>query len=59
MPDEQRARYRRARDTLALALYDRDGALVESVRIDVHRDTRSPTGLVLDAAIVDDDFWRV
>lgn len=55
--NEQRARYQRARDTLALALYAPDGVLVESIRLDIQRDNTSPTGLVLDAAIVDDDFW--
>lgn len=56
--DEQRERYRRARDTLALALYAPNDALVESVRLEVHKDATSPTGLMLDATIVDDDFWR-
>lgn len=56
--DEQRSRYRRARDTLALALYTRDGVLVDTGRLDVLRDDASPTGLVLDAAIVDPAFWR-
>ncbi len=56
--EEQRERYRRARDTLALALYAPDGALVESVRLDIRRDSASPTGLSLDAAIVDDSFWQ-
>lgn len=55
--DEQRQRYRRARDTLALGLYGPDGALVECIRLDVRRDPGSPTGLVLDAEIVDDAFW--
>lgn len=57
--DEQRARYRRARDTLALGLYAPDGSLVESIRLDVRKDPASPTGLVLDAEIVDDAFWNV
>lgn len=58
VPDEQRERYRRARDTLALGLYAADGALVESIRLDVRKDPGSPTGLVLDAEIVDDAFWN-
>jgi len=56
--DADRARYRRARDTLALALYANDGALVDTVRIDIFRDDASPSGLVLDVAIVDRAFWR-
>jgi hypothetical protein len=56
--DADRARYRRARDTLALALYANDGALVDTVRIEILRDDASPTGLVLDTAIVDPAFWR-
>jgi len=55
---EQRARYRRARDTLALALFAADGTLIETSRIDVVRDTGSATGLRIDATIVDDAFWR-
>ncbi len=55
--DEQRDRYRRARDTLALALYTAAGALVESSRIDIQRDGSSPSGLVLEIKVVDDAFW--
>ena len=55
--DEQRARYRKARDTLALALYAPDGTLVDTVRIDVVRDPASSTGLTLDVGIVDDAFF--
>lgn len=55
--DEQRARYRKARDTLALALYAHDGALVETSRIDIRPDTASSTGLTLDVHVVDDDFF--
>lgn len=55
--DEQRARYRKARDTLALALYAPDGTLVDTARIDVVRDPASPTGLTLDVGIVDDGFF--
>lgn len=58
VPEEQRARYRRARDTLALALYAPNEALVESIRLEVHKDAGSPTGLMLDATIVDDAFWQ-
>lgn len=56
--EEQRERYRHARETLALALYAPNDALVESTRLEVHMDAGSPTGLVLDATIVDDAFWR-
>ena len=57
-PSEQRDRYRRARDTLALALYGPDGALVETSRIDITADAASPTRLVLDVVIVDAAFWH-
>lgn len=55
--EEQRARYRKARDTLALALYAPDGGLVDTARIDVVRDAASPTGLTLDVGIVDEAFF--
>lgn len=55
---EQRARYRQARDTLALALYAPGGALIETARIDITRDATSGTGLTLDVGVVDDAFWR-
>lgn len=54
---DRRDRYRRARDTLALALYGPDGALIETSRIDVGPDAASPTGLALEAAIVDPAYW--
>lgn len=50
-------RYRRARDTLALALFARDGSLVETSRIDIVRDTGSRTGLSIEVDVVDDAFW--
>ena len=50
-------RYRRARDTLALALYARDDALVETSRIDIVRDTTSRTGLSIEVDVVDAAFW--
>lgn len=56
--DEERARYNRARDTLALALYAPDGALIETARIDIMRDAASPTGLTLDVGVVGDVFWQ-
>lgn len=56
--DEQRERYRRARDTLALGLYAPDNTLVESIRLDVRKDPGSPTGFVLHAEIVDEAFWN-
>ncbi|MGQ0646750.1 MAG: hypothetical protein ACT4P7_04210 [Gemmatimonadaceae bacterium] len=55
---EREARYRRARDTLDLALYAPDGAEVDTARIDIMRDDRSPTELALEVAIVDREFWR-
>lgn len=55
--EEQRARYRKARDTLALSLYAPDGTLVDTARIDVVRDPASSTGLTLDVGIVDDAFF--
>ena len=55
--EEQRDRYRRARDTLALALYNAAGTLVDSSRIDIRRDGSSPSGLVLEIKVVDDTFW--
>jgi hypothetical protein len=54
---EQSACYRSARDTLALALYARDGALLETSRIDIVRDDTSRTGLAIDVDVVDDAFW--
>lgn len=56
--DEQRERYRRARDTLALALYGPDAALVDTARIDIVPDPTSPTGLALEVGVVDDAFWQ-
>lgn len=55
--DEQRARYRQARDTLALALYAADGRLVDTSRIDILADPASPTGLTLEVRVVDGDFF--
>ena len=55
--EEQRDRYRRARHTLALTLYNSAGALVDSTRIDIQRDGSSPSGLVLEIKVVDDAFW--
>ena len=55
---EQRARYRRARDTLALVLYAPNGALVETSRIDITPDASSSTGLTLEVGIVDEAFWN-
>lgn len=50
--DEHRARYRSARDTLALALFAPDGSLVETTRIDIVADPASPTRLALEADVV-------
>ena len=55
---EQRARYRRARDTLAIVLYAPNGALVETSRIDITPDASSSTGLTLEVGIVDEAFWN-
>lgn len=55
--DEQRERYRKARDTLALALYASDGALVETSHIDIMSDVASPTGLVLAVRVVGDALF--
>jgi len=49
---EAQARYRAARDALSLALYAPGGALVETARIDVFADEKSPTGLMLEAVVV-------
>jgi hypothetical protein len=55
---EQRDRYRRARDTLALALYAPNGTLIETARIDVLSDPASSTGLTLDVGLMDDALWQ-
>ena len=55
---EQRDRYRRARDTLALALYAPNGRLIETARIDVLADPSSSTGLTLDVGLMDDALWQ-
>jgi hypothetical protein len=49
---ESVAKYRKARDTLALALYAPDGSLVETSRIDIDDDASSPTGLTLEIHVV-------
>jgi hypothetical protein len=51
-------RFRRARDTLALALYTSAGQLLETSRIDIQRDPTSSTGLRVDVSLVDDTLWR-
>jgi hypothetical protein len=56
---EERDRYRRARDTLALALYAPNGTLIETARIDVLADSSSSTGLTLDVGLMDDEFWHL
>ena len=55
--DEQRERYRQARDTLALALHAPDGRLVDTSRIDILADPESPTGLTLEVRVKDGDFF--
>ena len=55
---EQRARYRQARDTLALALHTPDGTLVETSRIDIVADAAASTGLTLEVRVVDDAFFE-
>lgn len=54
---EREARYRRARDTLDLALYAADGAELDTARIDIMRDESSDTELALEVSIVDRRFW--
>jgi hypothetical protein len=54
---EREARYRRARDTLDLALYAPDGTEVDTARIDIMRDETSTTELALEVSIVDRRFW--
>jgi hypothetical protein len=49
---QRRRRYMQARDTLALALYAPDGALLETTRIDITTDAASPTGLVIEVRVV-------
>lgn len=44
---EQRERYVKARDALALALYDASGVLVDTSRIDIANDPGSPTNLTI------------
>ncbi len=55
---EREARYRRARDTLDLALYAADGTEVDTARIDIMRDEGSATELALEVSIVDRAFWK-
>ena len=55
---EREARYRRARDTLDLALFSPDGSEVDTARIDVVRDEASPTELALEVSVVDRGFWQ-
>jgi hypothetical protein len=55
---EREARYRRARDTLDLALYAADGTEVDTARIDIMRDEKSATELALEVSIVDRAFWK-
>jgi hypothetical protein len=54
---DREARYRRARDTLALALHGPDGAMIDTARIDILRDREFSTTLALEVAIVDRAFW--
>ena len=50
-------RYRRARDTLALELFDEAGTLIDTSTIDVEPDA-SRSELRLRVAIPDPAFWR-
>jgi hypothetical protein len=50
-------RYRRARDTLALVLFDEAGTLIDTSAIDIEGDA-NPNELRLRAAIPDPSFWR-
>ncbi len=56
---DREARYRRARNTLALSLHDKDGAEVDTARIDIVRDEANDTQLVLEVSVVDRGFWKV
>ena len=56
--DEDEAdRYRRARDTLALELYDETGALIDTSSIDIEGDANR-NELRLRVAIPDPTFWQ-
>ena len=55
--EAQQARYRRARETLALSVYDSAGSLVETSRIEILADPHAPNRLVLDVTVVDNTFW--
>jgi hypothetical protein len=50
--NRERERYVKARDALALALYDKGGVLVETMRIDIVDDPNSPTRLTISAQLV-------
>jgi hypothetical protein len=52
------SRYVKARDALALALYDDAGALVETSALDIEKGDGDRTDLVLRASILDVRFWR-
>lgn len=58
IPAEQRQRYRKARDMLALAVYAPDDTLVETSRIEIVADGHAPTGLALEVTVVDPAFWE-
>lgn len=55
---EHEARYRRARNTLALSLHAADGAEIDTARIDIMRDDDSSTELALEVSVVDRAFWK-
>ena len=54
---EKEARYKRARDTLALSLHGPDDVMIDTARIDILRDRSFATTLALEASIVDRSFW--
>jgi hypothetical protein len=54
---EREARYRRARNTLALSLHNADGTEVDTGRIDILQDASSHTELALEVSVVDRRFW--
>lgn len=55
---EQEIKYRRARDTLDLALYADEGSEIDTARIDILTDETTDSGLSLEVSVVDRGFWR-
>lgn len=55
---EQELKYRRARDTLDLALYTDEDTEIDTARIDIITDEAADSGLALEVSVVDRRFWR-